>query len=84
MAARVLADCSDISAARRTAPANPLPASPARTIPITRGGTESGARIRLVAASPETTDAVHAFLLFQIVDHQTGDAATIGDNLSKK
>src|SRR5712664_1031968 len=39
--------------------------------------TGSGARIRLVAASPETTDAVHAFLLFQIVDHQTGDAPTI-------
>ncbi len=46
--------------------------------------TERGARIRLVAASPETTDAVHAFLLFQIVDHQTGDAPTIADELSKK
>src|SRR6267378_4242341 len=46
--------------------------------------TERGARIRLVTASPETTDAVHAFLLFQIVDHQTGDAPTIGDDLSKK
>ena len=45
---------------------------------------ERGARIRLVAAGPETTDAVHAFLLFQIVDHQTGDAPTIGANLSKK
>jgi hypothetical protein len=46
--------------------------------------TERGARIRLVTASSETTDAVHAFLLFQIVDHQTGDAPTIGDDLSKK
>jgi hypothetical protein len=46
--------------------------------------TERGARIRLVTASPETTDAVHAFLLFQIVDHQTGDAPTIADDLSKK
>ncbi len=45
---------------------------------------ERGARIRLVAAGPETTDAVHAFLLFQIADHQTGDAPTIGANLSKK
>jgi len=45
---------------------------------------ERGARIRLVAAGPETTDAVHALLLFQIVDHQTGDAPTIGANLSKK
>jgi hypothetical protein len=44
--------------------------------------TERGARIRLVTASPETTDAVHAFLLFQIVDHQTGDAPTISEELS--
>jgi hypothetical protein len=28
---------------------------------------DRGARIRLVAVSPETTDAVHAFLLFQII-----------------
>ena len=46
--------------------------------------TDRGARIRLVATSPETTDAVHAFLLFQIVDHQTGDAPTISDELPKK
>jgi len=46
--------------------------------------TERGALIRLVTAGPETTDAVHAFLLFQILDHQTGDAPTIADELSKK
>jgi hypothetical protein len=45
--------------------------------------TERGARIRLVTATLETTDAVHAFLLFQIVDHQTGDAPTISDELPK-
>jgi hypothetical protein len=45
--------------------------------------TDRGARIRLIAASPETTDAVHAFLLFQIVDHQTGDAPTISDDTPK-
>lgn len=39
--------------------------------------TERGAKIRILTNSPETTDAVHAFLLFQIVDHQTGDAPTI-------
>ena len=39
--------------------------------------TESGARIRIVASSAEATDAVHAFLLFQIVDHQTGDSPAI-------
>ncbi|HVH70488.1 MAG TPA: hypothetical protein VNB49_05185 [Candidatus Dormibacteraeota bacterium] len=41
--------------------------------------TEQGARIRLVADSSETTDAVHAFLLFQIVDHHSGDAPTISE-----
>ena len=39
---------------------------------------DRGARIRIETSSPETTDAVHAFLLFQIVDHKTGDAPTIG------
>jgi hypothetical protein len=38
---------------------------------------DGGGRIRLVTSSPETTDAVHAFLLFQIVDHRTGDAPAI-------
>ena len=46
--------------------------------------TDRGARIRLVTARPETTDAVHAFLLFQIVDHRTGDAPTISDELPSK
>src|SRR6266850_1405385 len=46
--------------------------------------TDRGARIRLVTSSPETTDAVHAFLLFQIVDHRTQDAPTISDDLWKK
>ena len=38
---------------------------------------ERGAKIRITTASPETTDAVHAFLLFQIVDHKTGDSPAI-------
>jgi hypothetical protein len=46
--------------------------------------TDRGARIRLVTASPETIDAVHAFLLFQIVDHRTGDAPTISDEFPRK
>lgn len=41
--------------------------------------TERGATIRILTSSPETTDAVHAFLLFQIVDHHTGDAPTIAN-----
>ena len=44
--------------------------------------TSNGARIRLVT-SPETTDAVHAFLLFQIVDHHTGDPPTISNEPPK-
>ena len=39
--------------------------------------TETGAKIRILTSSPETTDAVHAFLLFQIIDHHTGDIPTI-------
>ncbi|HET6932976.1 MAG TPA: hypothetical protein VFI45_21810 [Candidatus Acidoferrum sp.] len=38
-----------------------------------------GAKIRIETSSPEITDAVHAFLLFQIVDHKTGDVPTIGN-----
>ena len=44
---------------------------------------DRGARIQFVATSPETTDAAHAFLLFQIVDHRTQDVPTISDDLSK-
>jgi hypothetical protein len=40
--------------------------------------TDRGAKIRILTSSPETTDAVHAFLLFQIVDHKTGDSPAIG------
>jgi hypothetical protein len=39
--------------------------------------TERGAKIHIPTSSPEATDAVHAFLLFQIVDHHTGDAPNI-------
>jgi hypothetical protein len=46
--------------------------------------TDRGARIRLVTSSPETTDAVHAFLLFQIVDHRTQDVPTISDDPPNK
>ena len=40
--------------------------------------TDRGAKIRITTSNPETTDAVHAFLLFQIVDHRTDDPPTIG------
>jgi hypothetical protein len=44
---------------------------------------DRGGRIRIETASPETTDAVHAFLLFQIIDHKTGDSPAIANNLPK-
>ena len=36
-----------------------------------------GATIRIFTSDPSVTDAVHAFLLFQIVDHHTGDSPAI-------
>ena len=39
--------------------------------------TERGARIRLSTENPQAVDAIHAFLLFQIIDHQTGDKPSI-------
>ena len=39
--------------------------------------TESGARIRLSTDNSQAVDAIHAFLLFQIVDHRTGDSPDI-------
>ena len=47
-------------------------------IRYTLSETPQGAMIRIETTSPETTDAVHAFLLFQIVDHKTRDVPTIG------
>jgi hypothetical protein len=39
--------------------------------------TERGAGIRLSTENVQAVDAVHAFLLFQIIDHQTGDKPSI-------
>jgi hypothetical protein len=39
--------------------------------------TERGARIRLSTENPQAVDAIHAFLLFQIIDHQTRDKPSI-------
>ena len=39
--------------------------------------TASGAKIQIITASPDALQAIHAFLLFQISDHQTGDAAEV-------
>ena len=39
--------------------------------------TDRGGRIRLSTDNPQAVDAIHAFLLFQIIDHQTGDSPDI-------
>jgi hypothetical protein len=41
--------------------------------------TEAGGRVRITTANAQALDAIHAFLLFQIVDHQTGDSAALAD-----
>ena len=41
--------------------------------------TAQGAAIRIVTSDAQAVDAIHAFLLFQIIDHQTGDAPAISD-----
>jgi hypothetical protein len=38
--------------------------------------TEKGARVRIVTANPRALNAVHEFLRFQILDHDTGDPLT--------
>ncbi len=48
-------------------------------IRYTVSDTAQGGKIRILTSSPETTDAVHAFLLFQIVDHKTGDSPAIAE-----
>ncbi|HUJ30938.1 MAG TPA: hypothetical protein VLY23_06625 [Candidatus Acidoferrum sp.] len=39
--------------------------------------TASGGRVRIATQNAQALDAVHAFLLFQIIEHQTGDPATV-------
>jgi hypothetical protein len=41
------------------------------------GNTERGARIRITTKNAQALEAVHAFLRFQISDHQTGDSTEI-------
>lgn len=45
--------------------------------------TPQGARIRLATANSQAVDAIHAFLLFQIIDHHTGDAPAITNEPGK-
>lgn len=41
--------------------------------------TEKGARVRISTDNPQALTAIHAFLKFQIEDHQTGDPTSIGN-----
>ena len=46
--------------------------------------TDNGARVRITTANTQARDAIHAFLLYQIVDHKTGDSPDISDELKRK
>jgi hypothetical protein len=41
--------------------------------------TERGGRIRISSANAEAVQAIHAFLRFQISDHQTGDRTEVSN-----
>jgi hypothetical protein len=45
---------------------------------------DNGARVRITTASTQARDAIHAFLLYQIVDHKTGDSPDISDEVKRK
>jgi hypothetical protein len=38
-----------------------------------------GGEIRITTADAQAVDAIHAFMLFQIIDHRTGDSPAIAD-----
>jgi len=46
--------------------------------------TEKGAKVRIKTPNGQATDAAHAFLLFQIVAHQTGDSPDISEETQGK
>ena len=60
-----------------TAPGVPTMTRLKQFIKYEYSDTEHGARIRLITDNLQAVDAIHAFLLFQIVDHHTGDNAAI-------
>jgi len=46
--------------------------------------TSSGGRVRIATENAQALDAVHAFLLFQIIEHQTGDSAIVEQAAGRK
>jgi hypothetical protein len=46
--------------------------------------TDSGARVRINTTNPQALEAVHAFLRFQITEHETGDTTEVTDDNPRK
>jgi hypothetical protein len=42
--------------------------------------TPTGGRVQILTQNEQALDAVHAFLLFQIIEHRTGDSAAISSH----
>jgi len=60
-----------------TPPGVPVMAKLRSQIRYLYNDTTGGAKIRITSANAEALDAIHAFLRFQISDHQTGDPSDI-------
>jgi hypothetical protein len=60
-----------------TPPGAPVMAKLRGQIRYQYSDTPNGAKIQITTASPEALQAIHAFLRFQISNHQTGDAAEV-------
>jgi hypothetical protein len=46
--------------------------------------TPEGARIRIRTQNAPAVDAIHAFLLFQIADHRTGDSPVVAEEAGRQ
>src|SRR5216683_2729184 len=60
-----------------TPPGAPVMAKLRGQIRYLYADTPSGAKIQISTANPEALQAIHAFLRFQISDHQTGDSSEV-------
>ncbi len=60
-----------------TPPGAPVMAKLPDQIRFRYADTPDGAKIQISTANPEALRAIHAFLRFQISDHQTGDATEV-------
>ena len=43
-----------------------------------------GPEYEITTANTQARNAIHAFLLYQIIDHKTGDSPDISDEVKKK